>query len=139
MQVRQLEIRNFRGISKGRVSFNGNTLLVGGNNVGKSTVCEALDLVLGPDRTFRHPVVDEHDFSYGQYLDQSDNPLEIRIDVVVVDLTDEAQRRFRRHLRRWDDVEGEFVDTGPGGAARADEDDVVWALPIVFLGRYDPN
>ena len=47
MKVRQLEIENFRGIRAGKVVFADNTLLVGGNNVGKSTVCEALDLVLG--------------------------------------------------------------------------------------------
>ncbi|GAA1197702.1 hypothetical protein GCM10009585_13780 [Brevibacterium paucivorans] len=62
MKVRQLEIENFRGVRAGKVIFADNTLLVGGNNVGKSTVCEALDLVLGPERTGRRPAVDEHDF-----------------------------------------------------------------------------
>ena len=56
MKVRQLEIENFRGVRAGKVVFADNTLLVGGNNVGKSTVCEALDLVLGPERTSRRPV-----------------------------------------------------------------------------------
>ena len=62
MRVRRLSISNFREVSTGAVDFTGHTLLVGGNNVGKSTVCEALDLVLGPERLFRRPVVDEHDF-----------------------------------------------------------------------------
>jgi putative ATP-dependent endonuclease of OLD family len=62
MQVRRLKIRNFRGVAEGVVDFAGHTLLVGGNNVGKSTVCEALDLILGPERQYRRPVVDEHDF-----------------------------------------------------------------------------
>jgi putative ATP-dependent endonuclease of OLD family len=58
MRVRRLTITNFRGVSHGKVDFSGHTLLVGGNNIGKSTVCEALDLVLGPERLFRRPVVD---------------------------------------------------------------------------------
>lgn len=60
MRVRRLNIANFRGIFHGEVDFAGHTLLVGGNNVGKSTVCEALDLVLGPERLFRRsrPFVD---------------------------------------------------------------------------------
>ena len=61
MRVRLLEIENFRGITTGRVVFRQHTLLIGGNNIGKSTVCEALELVLGPERMSRRPVVDEHD------------------------------------------------------------------------------
>ena len=41
--VGQLTIENFKGIKKGSVDFRGHTLLVGGNNAGKSTICEALE------------------------------------------------------------------------------------------------
>lgn len=95
MQVRQLTIGNFRGVQSGTVNFNGDALLVGGNSVGKSTVCEALDLVLGPERMFRRPVVDEWDFWGAQYRPTDDDHLrEIRIDVVITDLHEVAQRRF---------------------------------------------
>ena len=87
MKVRQLCIDNFRGVKHGEVHFEDHTLLVGGNNVGKSTVCEALDLVLGPERLNRRPVVDEHDFHKGVYIDpDSEDPIEIRITAVLVDL-----------------------------------------------------
>ena len=62
MRVRRITIENFRGVAHGVVDLPGHTLLVGGNNIGKSTVCEALDLVLGAERLFRRPIVDEHDF-----------------------------------------------------------------------------
>ena len=42
MKVRRLTISNFRGVAHGVVIFNGHTLLVGGNNAGKTTICEAL-------------------------------------------------------------------------------------------------
>jgi hypothetical protein len=62
MKVVQLSISNFRGIRSSELQFDGHTLLVGPNNVGKSTICEALDLVLGPDRISRFPPVEEFDF-----------------------------------------------------------------------------
>lgn len=34
--------RNFRGIKNADLTFDGHTLLVGGNNVGKSTICDTL-------------------------------------------------------------------------------------------------
>lgn len=137
MRVRRLTVTNFRGISEGQIDFSGNTLLVGGNNVGKSTVCEALDLVLGPERIFRRPVVDEHDFHCGRYLDENGAPIEIRIEAILVDLSEEALRRFGGHLRRWNDQTGAFVDEQANALAQADEPAAIWALPVLFIGRYD--
>ena len=66
MRIINLKIENFRGVKS---AFDGHTLLVGGNNVGKSTICEALDLVLSPDRLSRFPPVQEFDFYNASYLD----------------------------------------------------------------------
>ncbi|MEU9745854.1 AAA family ATPase [Streptomyces niveus] len=43
-------LENFRGVKSGTVLLDGHSLLVGSNSVGKSTVCEGLELVLGPER-----------------------------------------------------------------------------------------
>lgn len=137
MRVRRLTIKNFRGVSTGQVEFRGHTLLVGGNNIGKSTVCEALDLVLGPERLFRRPVIDEHDFHKGQYLTPENKPVEIVIHALLVDLSKEAERRFKRHLRRWNDAEGHFADEAGEGPEAADAEGTLWALPIIFIGRYE--
>ncbi|WP_369743962.1 ATP-dependent endonuclease [Pseudidiomarina sp. PP-1MA] len=137
MKVRRLSINNFRGISSGQVDFQDHTLLVGGNNIGKSTVCEALDLTLGPERLFRRPVIDEHDFHGGNYLSEKNEPVEIVIRVVLTDLSEEAERRFYRHLRRWHDPSGQFVDDMGEGPEAADAEGTVWALPIIFVGRYE--
>lgn len=177
MRVRRLVIRNFRGIRDGVVDFVQHALLVGGNNVGKSTICEALDLVLGPERQFRYPVVDEHDFYRGRYRPRSSadggstsaNPPQrsggedekgagptksqtsssgadvgtdglIRIEAVLVDLSDEAERRFRGHLRRWSEAAGEFVDDAASPTPEdADGKGTMWALPVAFLGRYNAD
>jgi putative ATP-dependent endonuclease of OLD family len=135
MRVRRLTIENFRGSLTGTVTFGGgHTLLVGGNNVGKSTVCEALDLVLGPERLARRPIIDEHDFFCGKYVDGAGKATEIRITAVLTDLSEEARNRFYRHLRVWDEASGDFVDADePADNAAAS----VLALPVTFIGRYD--
>ncbi len=135
MKVRRLLIEHFRGVINGSVDFSGHTLLVGGNNVGKSTVCEALDLVLGPERLYRRPVIDEHDFYRGEYLAENEEPIEIRITAILVELSDEARRRFRSHVRPWDEKTAQFVDEKENGASATAG--TVWALPVVFIGRYD--
>lgn len=137
VRIRRLKVKNFRGVSEGIVDFSGHTLLVGGNNVGKSTVCEALDLVLGLERLFRRPVVDEHDFHCGRYLASDGSPVEIRIEAILVDLSEEAMRRFGGHLRRWDDQTGTYIDEAANALDQADAPNTTWALPLLFIGRYD--
>lgn len=60
MRVASLALENFRGIKTGFVRFHQHTVLVAANNVGKSTVIEALTLLLGRDRLIRE--LTEHDF-----------------------------------------------------------------------------
>ncbi len=119
------------------ITFSDNTLLVGGNNMGKSTICEALDLVLGPERLYRRPVVDEHDFYRGKYIDNEGKPVLISIKAVLIDLSDEAKTRFASYLRLWDDINHEFIDEVANGLERADDEGVLWALAILFEARYD--
>lgn len=130
-------VSHFRGIATGSVSLQGHSLLVGGNSVGKSTICEALDLVLGPERLARRPVVDEHDFHLGTYLEPDGTTPEIRIEVWLGDLSTEAQTRFINHVRRWSAAKNAFLDE-PGGAEPDDAGDE-WVLPLVFLARYDAD
>ena len=68
MKISSLKIRNFRGIKSADLRFPDHVVLIGDNNTGKSTVLEAIDLVLGPDRLSRGAPIDEHDFYLGRYL-----------------------------------------------------------------------
>ena len=68
MRIARLAIKNFRGIRQADILLPTHGVLVGDNNTGKTTILEALDLALGPDRLNRQPAVDEHDFFRGAYV-----------------------------------------------------------------------
>ncbi len=63
MLLRQLEIWNYRGIKQATLEFGPHTLLVGPNNVGKSTVLQAVNCLFGREGT-RPTDMDIYDF-YG--------------------------------------------------------------------------
>lgn len=135
MKIVQVKIENFRGIAEGAVCFDGHSVLVGDNNAGKSTLLEAIDLVLGPERLSRRPVVDEHDFYAGQYLSADEQPKPLFVEVIVADLNDEQLRHFREHLEWWD-TKAKTLLAGPPaegtGAAGVGP-----ALRVFFRGAYD--
>lgn len=135
MRIARVNVENFRGIASGCVTLGGHSVFVGDNNVGKSTLLEAIDLVLGPERLARRPVIDEHDFYAGRYRDDEGNPVPIRVEVVVSDLSDEQQRHFREHVEWWSATTKAMLEGPP--AEGTDSDDVSAALRVCFEGRYD--
>lgn len=105
MLVYELYIKNFRGIKEGRIKFGKNTMLVGANNTGKTTVIEAFALLFGRDRLLQK--LTEHDF-YGS----TPNP-EDRIKIIAT-ITDFATSDIEHHpewfrnrgIPKWMDNEG---------------------------------
>ena len=116
MKVVRLKITNFRSIKSAELHFDGHTLFVGPNNVGKSTICEALDLVLGPDRISRFPPVEEFDFHNAHYLapaaveGEEPTPVPIKIEVVLVDINPEVENRCGQHLEFWQTAERRLLN-----------------------------
>ena len=68
MRVVRLTIDRLRGIKRAVLLLPEHGVIIGDNNVGKTTILEALDLALGPDRLNRQAPIDEHDFFRGEYL-----------------------------------------------------------------------
>lgn len=136
MRVARLTIENFRGVAKAVLHFSGHTLLIGGNNVGKSTVCEALDLVLGPDRLNRTPPVEEFDFRNANYLaPDGETPVPLRIEAVLTELTDDIKTLCAANLEFWHKVDHRLL--GEGEIAAADDPCVELCLRLVTVARYD--
>ena len=135
MQVSRLTLENFRGSKSAELEFDGHTLLIGGNNVGKSTICEALELALGPDRQRRFPVVEEYDFYNAVYLDENEDPVEIRIEVLLTDVTPTIEKACGNYLERWDPANRRIL--GQGEIGQVDGAGFVWCLRLLTVARYD--
>lgn len=135
MKIVEVRVANFRGVAQGVVHFDGHSVLVGDNNAGKSTLLEAIDLVLGPERLSRRPVVDEHDFYAGQYLSAEGQPIPLSVYVIVAGLNEEQLRHFREHLEWWD-TNAKTLLSGPP-AEGTDAAGVGPALRVFFRGAYD--
>lgn len=136
MRVTRLNIKNFRGISSANLYFSDHVVLIGDNNTGKSTIFEALDLTLGPERANRKPVVDEHDFYNGLYLtdDDTDNPL-IEIESLITQLSLDQQTHFKDYIEWWDTEENELHDAPPPQSI--DDEKIIAAIRVTFIGQYD--
>jgi putative ATP-dependent endonuclease of OLD family len=141
MKVVRLDIANFRGIKAATMHFDGHTLFVGSNNVGKSTICEALDLAIGPDRLNRFPPIDEFDFYNAQYLIPAVEPdlppeqIKLRIEVVLIEPSDEILIKCGGHMEFWHVTEQRLL--GTGDIALTDAPHCVQCLRLETIGQYD--
>lgn len=72
MIIRQLEIRNFRGIESLSLSLGETTVIFGSNNTGKSTILTAVHAVLSRAFGRRSGVFSEYDY----HLEQGTQPTE---------------------------------------------------------------
>ena len=143
MIVVRLKITNFRSIKSAELHFDGHCLIVGPNNVGKSTICEALDLVLGPDRISRFPPVEEFDFHNAQYLvagaveGEEPKAVPIRIEVVLTDINAEVENRCGQHLEFWNTTDKRLLNEGE--VDQANPPLVVSCLRLETLALYNPQ
>lgn len=135
MRITKLEIKNFRGIKNGEIYFPDHGVLVGDNNTGKSTILEAIDLVLGPDRLNRRTIINEHDFYAGDYINTEGNPIEIEILATIAGLTEEQERHFKDHIEFWDNKENQIISEPV--AEKIDQGHIESSLRVGFSGRYD--
>ncbi len=131
MRVASLTIENFRGIRSGRVHFRDHTVLIGPNNSGKTTIIEALALVLGRERLVR--TLTEHDF-FGSNPQPADR---IRIIATITgfepgDLAAHPEWfRDGRGVPKWFDPETSDVAPEPTSSSQ------VLACQLAFAARFD--
>lgn len=93
MRVANLRIENFRGVKTGFVQFGKHPVLIGDNNTGKTTLIEAMTLVLGRDRLVRE--LTEHDF-YGSNPQAADR---IKILATVTDFPEDDPEQSSQWFR----------------------------------------
>lgn len=140
MRVVNLEVTNFRGISKASLQFDSHTLLLGANNVGKSSIFEALELVLGPERLAKYPPIDEYDFHNAVYLKLEEGKpvaVPLRVEVTLTDLSDEVANTCAPFTSYWNTHTKKALDKGE--VAEVDLPHVVESLRLATVGQYDPE
>ncbi|MGD0189467.1 MAG: AAA family ATPase [Rhizomicrobium sp.] len=157
MLISRIKIANFRGIHVADIHLPKHGVLIGDNNTGKTTLLEAIDLALGPDRLNRRPPIDEHDFYEGKYVapvvgvpegephggggDISAPPQQpapkIEIEVTVCELNEEQRARFGDYMEFWDTLSGAlYIDAIPEGVDAAS---ITEALRVTFVGNYNSD
>lgn len=167
LRVCRIEICNFRGIKSATIILPKSAVLIGDNNTGKTTILEALDLALGPDRLNRFPPIDEHDFYHGRYLAKAPDgecqvaegePAEagqgavevaepadaetveaprIEVEVAIADLSEDQKARFGDYVEFWDAEADKFYDAP--NPEGVDPDHITEALRVTFHGWYDAD
>ena len=154
MKIYAVSIENFRGISSTKLVLPDHAVLIGDNNTGKSSVLEAIDLALGPDRLSRRPPVDEHDFFEGKYLpvataaeagavsdEAEEAPVaeapKITVEVTIIGLSEEQEARFGGYIEWLNVKTGDFfTEANPAGVDAAN---IKATLRVTFIGAYDSD
>jgi putative ATP-dependent endonuclease of OLD family len=131
MRVGKLEIFGFRGIRHGEFTFHELTTLIGANNAGKTTITEALALVLGRDRLVR-PLT-EHDF-HGSTPSATDR---IRIVATLTGFNPNSSEQHPDWFR-WGRATIKWLDTETG-ETKSDSTKTTdqLACQIAFAARFD--
>lgn len=135
MRIVRVHIENFRGISLADIHLNGTSVLLGDNNIGKSTIFEAIELAIGADRLSRTQAIDEHDFHGGRYLNDGDQPRKIVVEVVIAGLDEQHRIKFRANLEFWRLADRALL--GAGDVVGAAQEGIEPAVRIRFEGAYD--
>ena len=119
--------------------------MLGSNNACKSTVLEALNLALGPDRASHPEAINEHDFHNGLYYippadgSEGEPPAqpEIRIEVTLGSLTADELTQFRNHCEPWHHSTDSPYTVEEQQSAQAPEEDFV--VRVGLRGFYDED
>jgi putative ATP-dependent endonuclease of OLD family len=151
MQIVQLRIRNFRCIRHADILPSQHNVLLGPNNCGKTTVLEALNLLLNPETTTRTFAVDENDFCDREYLpheqrEEGATPAaggdphdrQVYVEAVLAGLSDEDESMFHDVLVPWRPDERRVIEATDEGQDPF-EGGAVPAIRVFFEAWYDPE
>jgi putative ATP-dependent endonuclease of the OLD family len=130
VRICRLTIDGFRGVSQADLRFGTHSVLVGANNVGKTTVIEAVALVFGRDKLLRE--LTEHDF-FGSDPDQK-----TRITIVAT-LTDFFGDDQTQHRDWFGPDRGIAMWLAPDGKLHPSRTMPTWklAVQVGFCARFD--
>lgn len=131
MFISELKIQGFRGIESGSLTLNKFAILIGLNNSGKTTLVEALALLLGRDRLIRN--LTEHDF-FGSSPDRAQR-ISLIATITGFQPNDPERQtewfRTGRAIPKWRDLSSGKLKP------LSDKPDDELACQIAFAARFD--
>lgn len=138
MKIKKIKISNFRAIKNLEVLPADHNILIGRTNTGKSTLLNALALVLDPDVSRQSQVVDEMDF-YGRSLfDEANNPKTMDVEITLSDLLSEEQNIFLDYWEPWNKTKNELV-TEADNIKILDDSNFEFAIRMGFRALYNSD
>lgn len=132
MHIYRLKISGLRGVQSADITFGKHSVLIGSNNSGKTTIIEAMALLLGRDRLVRR--LTEHDFHRSRPSETS------RIQIIAT--ISGFPENDPQHSPSWfaigrGGVE-KWLNPSTGDlAASADEQHTELSVQIAFAARFD--
>jgi putative ATP-dependent endonuclease of the OLD family len=120
MKIVDLKIRNFRCIKELHFCPSVHNVFLGPNNVGKTAILEAMNLLLNPEVSVYSHAIDENDFHDRRYRSEPSDAAQltaptIRVEAVLSDLTQDDQDHFRDHLVPWNHETSRVVESSEEG------------------------
>lgn len=138
MQIVQIKINNFRCIKNIVFIPDNHNIIIGRVNSGKSTLLNAISLVLDPDVSRRYRPVDELDFFEGKTLDKTGEPIPMQIEVTLSNCTDEEKNSFFEYWEVWDTDKKNLIENSDD-ISILDNEKNKFAFRIGFQAKYDLN
>jgi len=132
MHIHRLKVSGLRGIQNADITLGKHSVLVGPNNNGKTTIVEALALLLGRDRLVRR--LTEHDFYQSRPIETS--------RILIIATISGFPENDPQHSPSWfamgrGGVE-KWLNPATGDlAASADGEHTDLSVQIAFAARYD--
>ena len=138
MRIVYAKIMNYRCIKQLDFKPSTHNILIGRVNSGKSTLLNALSLVLDPDVGRRYRPVEELDFFEGTFLDDKEKPIPIIIEVTLSHCSEEERNYFLEFMEPWNVKESELIESAED-ISILDNPNNLFAFRVGFQAKYDPD
>jgi len=136
MRIVRVVIDNFRTIKKLTFYPSQHNILIGRVNAGKSTLLNALAIVLDPDISRRFQIVDELDFHARGFLGTDGSPIPLRIEVTIAGCSDVEKASFLDFWEPWNDATKQVLEDSDD-IKILDDDRYEFAFRMAFRATYD--
>jgi putative ATP-dependent endonuclease of OLD family len=136
MQIVKIKINNYRCIKTLIFSPLQHNVLIGRVDAGKSSVLNALALVLDSDVGRKYRPVEEMDFYEGRMFDDEGKALSIEIEVTLSHCSPEEKNQFFEYWEPWNGEKNELLEHADDISV-IDNGKNIFAFRIAFKAEYD--